>query len=228
MFRAWINTAKIAEVRGGAARGARIGMQRPIDSSHGMRTVGPFVAGLASAHGNRASEPADARALGRWEVGAPAARRPHLHRDWAHPCHICAGTGLAPSHICTGPGSPRHICTGTGLTPPTSHTAPGLRRVSDGTQPLLRRDSARPRRLPCPPAHPAVSSKMQQQQRASCAQPAPRIHHAARRIPSGGPAPCCAVPCTGTTRVGALRVRSCAGRVRPNAPVPTDHDDRRR
>ena len=25
---------------------------------------------------------------------------PHLHRDWAHPCHIC--TGAAPSHICTG------------------------------------------------------------------------------------------------------------------------------
>jgi hypothetical protein len=21
---------------------------------------------------------------------------PHLHRDWAHPCHTCAGTGLAP------------------------------------------------------------------------------------------------------------------------------------
>jgi hypothetical protein len=22
---------------------------------------------------------------------------PHLHRDWARPCHICAGTGLAPA-----------------------------------------------------------------------------------------------------------------------------------
>ena len=21
---------------------------------------------------------------------------PHLHRDWAHRCHICAGTGLTP------------------------------------------------------------------------------------------------------------------------------------
>jgi hypothetical protein len=39
---------------------------------------------------------------------------PHLHRDWAHPCRICNGTGLAPVHICTG----------TGLTPATS--APGL------------------------------------------------------------------------------------------------------
>ena len=36
---------------------------------------------------------------------------PHLHRDWAHPAHICTGTRL--------------VRTGTGLTPPTS--APGLR-----------------------------------------------------------------------------------------------------
>ena len=28
------------------------------------------------------------------------APRPHLHRDWAHPCHICTGTGLAPPHGC--------------------------------------------------------------------------------------------------------------------------------
>ncbi len=33
--------------------------------------------------------------------------RPHLHRDWAPPTHICTGTGLTPpahcSHICTAP-----------------------------------------------------------------------------------------------------------------------------
>jgi hypothetical protein len=39
---------------------------------------------------------------------------PHLHRDWAHPCHLCARTGLTPCHICAG----------TGLTAATS--APGL------------------------------------------------------------------------------------------------------
>ena len=28
--------------------------------------------------------------------------RPHLHRDWAHPAHICTGTGLAPTaHVRT-------------------------------------------------------------------------------------------------------------------------------
>ena len=34
-------------------------------------------------------------------LGSPL---PLLHRDWAHPCHICTGTGLTPCHICTGTG----------------------------------------------------------------------------------------------------------------------------
>jgi hypothetical protein len=29
---------------------------------------------------------------------------PHLHRDWARPCHICAGTGAHSCRICTGAG----------------------------------------------------------------------------------------------------------------------------
>ena len=51
---------------------------------------------------------------------------PHLRRGWAHPAHICAGTGLAPPTSAPGLGSPHrhlhrdwahtaHICTGTGL-----------------------------------------------------------------------------------------------------------------
>ncbi len=31
---------------------------------------------------------------------------PHLRRDWAHPSHICAGTGLTPSTSAPGLGSP--------------------------------------------------------------------------------------------------------------------------
>ena len=31
---------------------------------------------------------------------------PHLHRDWAHPCHICDGTGLTPATSAPGLGSP--------------------------------------------------------------------------------------------------------------------------
>ncbi len=37
------------------------------------------------------------------------ARSPHLYRNWAHPAHICAESGLNPPfprpHICTGTGS---------------------------------------------------------------------------------------------------------------------------
>ena len=51
---------------------------------------------------------------------------PHLHRDWARPSHICAGTGLAPATSAPGLGSPLphlrrdwacpgHVCAGTGL-----------------------------------------------------------------------------------------------------------------
>ena len=54
-------------------------------------------------------------------LGSPL---PHLHRDWAHPCHICTGAGLTPAASAPGLGSPwphlhrdwahpGHICTGT-------------------------------------------------------------------------------------------------------------------
>ncbi len=60
---------------------------------------------------------------------------PHLHQDWAHPSHICTGTGPTPPTSAPGLGAtrphlrwdwahPSHICAGTGSTPPTS--APGL------------------------------------------------------------------------------------------------------
>ena len=74
----------------------------------------------------------------------------HLHRESAHPSHICTGTESTPSDICTGtglapptcapgPGSPRphlrryraqplthyDICTGTGLAA-ANESAPGL------------------------------------------------------------------------------------------------------
>ncbi len=49
----------------------------------------------------------------------PRSPRPHLHRDRAHPAHICTGTGAHPAHICTA---------GPGLTPPTSAPGPGLTR----------------------------------------------------------------------------------------------------
>jgi hypothetical protein len=45
---------------------------------------------------------------------------PHLRRDWAHPAHICAGTGVTPPTSAPGPGSPR----------------PHLRREGLGSPPL--------------------------------------------------------------------------------------------
>ncbi len=80
-------------------------------------------------------------------LGSPL---PHLCRDWAHPCHICTGSGLDPATSASGLGSqsglrlgpplphlhrnwarppdlyrdwahPCHVCTGTGLTLPRLH-----------------------------------------------------------------------------------------------------------
>jgi hypothetical protein len=60
-------------------------------------------------------------------LGSPL---PHLHRDWAHPCHICSGIGDACSASALHSAlrhrdwaHPCHICTGTGLTPATSAQA---------------------------------------------------------------------------------------------------------
>ena len=53
--------------------------------------------------------------------GAPL---PHLHRDWAHPCHICTRTRSPLPHLHRDWAHPCHICAGTGLTPATS--VPGL------------------------------------------------------------------------------------------------------
>ena len=44
----------------------------------------------------------DAPPLGELGACAEGADEPRLHRGWAHPAHICAGTGPTPAHICTG------------------------------------------------------------------------------------------------------------------------------
>jgi hypothetical protein len=74
----------------------------------------------------------------RFSTCAPglAPQPPHLHRDWTHRGHICAGTGLTPSTSGAGLGSPR---------PPTS--SPGL----GSSLPHPRRD--------CASAHPAAPSR---------------------------------------------------------------------
>ena len=43
---------------------------------------------------------------GRATPTSGSAPRPHLHRDWAHRCHICAGTGRTAATSAPGLGSP--------------------------------------------------------------------------------------------------------------------------
>jgi hypothetical protein len=40
------------------------------------------------------------------QTGSPL---PHLHQDWAHPCHTCAETGLTPATSAPGLGPPPHL-----------------------------------------------------------------------------------------------------------------------
>ena len=84
--------------------------------------------------------PASWRAVGRSPRAATSAPglgspRPHLRRDWAHPCHICTGTGLTPATSAPGLG---RSCGGlwTAVVPgelPDVHTADARQaRVCDG------------------------------------------------------------------------------------------------
>ena len=92
----------------------------------GTAGCGPLRFGCARARGKPAQSSPRAFARAPTRPAVHRHHRPHLHRDWAHPCHICTGTGLTPVHICTGTGArPCHICAGTGPAPATSATGLG-------------------------------------------------------------------------------------------------------
>ncbi len=76
-------------------------------------------------------------AISAWGSGLP---RPHLRRDWAHPAHICAGTGLTPPTSAPGLGS----------------TRPHLRRARQGAR--RRRTTASSSASPTPAARPIQTS----------------------------------------------------------------------
>ncbi len=96
--------------------------------------LGPTLCGGAQLR--RALEPARPSLLSRAPRRAAAGRPPtsapgrgsplpHLRRDWAHPRHICAGTGLARPHLHWEPAQLCAACApGLGSRPATS--APGL------------------------------------------------------------------------------------------------------
>ena len=105
-----------------------------------------------------------------FKVGSPAAASapalgsplPHLHRDWAHPCHVCTGTGLTTAAFerWTAPNAPT--------------SAPGLGRSMWATTPCMVSSisvpcsSAGPRCQPTPlipphpsrPTHPALHRRV--------------------------------------------------------------------
>jgi hypothetical protein len=91
-----------------SSRSATSGLRPQRRTSTLRRMLRPSACPSAAATRDRprghAARDADLRGL-----GSP---QPHPRQDWAHPCHICTGTGL---HV--------HIRTRTGLTPRTS--APG-------------------------------------------------------------------------------------------------------
>ena len=63
-----------------------------------------------------------ARATSAPGLGSP---QPHLHRDWAHPCHICTGAGLTPAESASGTGL-APATSAPGLGSPLPHPHPGL------------------------------------------------------------------------------------------------------
>jgi hypothetical protein len=64
-------------------------------------------------------------------LGSPP---PHLHRDWAHPRHICTGTGLIPPHLHRDWAHPATSAPGLGLSLP--HSAPAWPRRAHNLDPL--------------------------------------------------------------------------------------------
>ncbi len=79
-----------------------------LNSSSGVAAIRFTTAGARQVRDGTTSAPG---------LGPPL---PHLRRDWAHPCHICAGTGPAPATSAPGLGPPL---------PPEGLRAPGLRWI---------------------------------------------------------------------------------------------------
>jgi hypothetical protein len=97
-------------------------MLAAVSGSAGQRRWAPAKPGTGMGPGCRASGRGDlglrsqnfgSRCHRRWGwVSLPW----HLRRDWAHPCHICAGKGLYPlPHLIREWAHPCHICARTGL-----------------------------------------------------------------------------------------------------------------
>ena len=79
------------------------------DRARRVGDAGAVLAPTRPVNGDRWATPALRAALPKVRCdyrGRLVAHFRHLHRGWAHPCHICAGTGLAPAAFAPGLGSP--------------------------------------------------------------------------------------------------------------------------
>jgi hypothetical protein len=141
---------------------------------------------------------------------------PHLHRDWAQLCHICAGTGLTPLAFAPGPGRTRGILArglaapprlGSGLTPATSASESGLApcHICGGTGsplPHLHRDWAHP-------SHICAATRLIRRR------PGVVLCRARRRGPSRW--------CLRASRRSCLCCRCCTARNGPSVSTPSSN-----
>ncbi len=101
----WLAAATLAGIRPSAARHPlRHGI-----SPHPARRLQAPCTSSAFRRGSSATCTPARRARPNPATSAPGlgSPRPHLHRDCAHPAHICTGTGLTPPTSAPGLGSPR-------------------------------------------------------------------------------------------------------------------------
>ena len=91
----WLSTSSSSQSHASAAQRSMfpaVATAPPVPIPHGRRTPDPR--GVTHA------------GLGRYQVlGHAAASPPHLRRDWAHPRHICAGTGVRFCRVGAGTGA---------------------------------------------------------------------------------------------------------------------------
>jgi hypothetical protein len=76
---------------------------------------------------------------------APARATPHLHQNWAHPCHICTGTGRTPATAAPALGSLPHIYRDWATPATCNCTSHCLRDAEPPTMPRCRLPRAQPR-----------------------------------------------------------------------------------
>jgi hypothetical protein len=170
----------------------------------------------------RNTRPASAPGLS--QPGPGLAPVPHPYQDWAHPAHICAGTGLYPATSAPGPGlAPVPHPHQDWARPPTS--APGLGSILLHPHQDLGSPRPHPHRDWAHPAHIRAGTQVPHVPRA----PAWLGH--ARRCARGGAAPrrvCAAHPVRRTPTRSRARTRHTRKRACMAAPARAQTPSRTR